>query len=375
MNAGDQPNARQGVALTFGPAPPTSDAENVSKGLFMKSVLRVLNGETLSTPPIWMMRQAGRYLPEYRATRAQAGDFLSLCYNSELAAEVTLQPIRRFGFDAAILFADILLVPQALGADLWFVTGEGPRLSTITDQKGVDVLKSVDHIHETLSPIYETVRILRNELPAETTLIGFAGAPWTVATYMVAGRGTPDQGPAHALKDEAPAVFDALMNRIEEATIAYLSAQIDAGAEVVKLFDSWAGSLKDGDFVRYALEPTKRIIAALKARHPDVPIIAFPRGAGTSYEGFAKATGADCVALDNGIEAAWAAKAVQKDGPVQGNLAPHHMVTGGPDLVQATRAVVDAFSGGPHIFNLGHGITPDANPDNVALMIETVRNG
>ena len=199
-----------------------------------KTILRALAGETLPTPPIWMMRQAGRYLPEYRATRAQAGDFLSLCYNSELAAEVTLQPIRRFGFDAAILFADILLVPQALGADLWFVTGEGPRLSTITDQGGLDALKPATDIHETLSPIYETLRILTGELPKETTLIGFAGMPWTVATYMIAGRGTPDQGPAHALKSENPTVFDALMRRIEAATIEYLSAQITAGAEVVK---------------------------------------------------------------------------------------------------------------------------------------------
>ena len=340
-----------------------------------KTILRALAGETLPTPPIWMMRQAGRYLPEYRATRAQAGDFLSLCYNSELAAEVTLQPIRRFGFDAAILFADILLVPQALGADLWFVTGEGPRLSTITDQAGLDALKPATDIHETLSPIYETLRILTGELPKETTLIGFAGMPWTVATYMIAGRGTPDQGPAHALKSENPTVFDALMRRIEAATIEYLSAQITAGAEVVKLFDSWAGSLKGADFDTYALQPAKRIIAALKARHPDTPIIAFPRQAGENYIGFAKKTGADCVALDNSVSADWAARHVQKDGCVQGNLAPDHMVKGGEALHSETRRIVQAFSGGPHIFNLGHGITPDADPDNVAAMIRAVREG
>lgn len=339
-----------------------------------KLLLRALAGETLPTPPIWMMRQAGRYLPEYRATRAQAGDFLSLCYNPELAAEVTLQPIRRYGFDAAILFADILLVPQALGADLWFVTGEGPRLSTITDQSGVDALRATSAIHDTLNPIYETVRILARELPSETTLIGFAGAPWTVATYMVAGRGTPDQGPAHALKDQNRPVFEALMARIEAATIEYLSAQIEAGAEVVKLFDSWAGSLKGQDFHDFALEPARRIIAALKQRHPTTPIIAFPREAGNNYIGFAKATGADCVALDNSVSADWAAANVQKDGCVQGNLSPKHMVSGGSDLVQATQEIVRAFSGGPHIFNLGHGITPDADPENVALMIETVRS-
>lgn len=339
-----------------------------------KTLLRALAGETLPTPPIWMMRQAGRYLPEYRATRAKAGDFLSLCYNPDLAAEVTLQPIRRFGFDAAILFADILLVPQALGADLWFVTGEGPRLSTITTKAEFDALKPADAIHDTLSPIYETVRILARELPAETTLIGFAGAPWTVATYMVAGRGTPDQAPAHKLKDENPEVFAKLIDRITEATIDYLSMQVEAGAEVVKLFDSWAGSLKGADFDRYALEPAKKIIAALKARHPNLPIIAFPREAGARYAGFAKATGADCVALDNSVDADWAAANVQVNGCVQGNLAPGHMVTGGQALVDETRRIVEAFRGGPHIFNLGHGITPDANPDNVQLMVDTVRD-
>ena len=338
-----------------------------------KKLLRSLAGETQAVPPIWMMRQAGRYLPEYRATRAQAGDFLSLCYTSDLAAEVTLQPIRRYGFDAAILFADILLVPQALGADLWFVTGEGPRLSTITSQADFDALKPATDIHQTLSPIYETVRILSRELPKETTLIGFAGAPWTVATYMIAGRGTPDQGPAHALKDENRAVFEALLDRITEATIDYLSCQIEAGAEVVKVFDSWAGSLKGADFDKYALAPAKRIIAALKAKHPGIPVIAFPREAGEKYVGFAKATGADCVALDNSVDAIWAAEHVQVDGCVQGNLASKHMVTGGQALVDETRAIVEAFRKGPHIFNLGHGITPDADPENVQLMIDTVR--
>lgn len=340
-----------------------------------KTILRALAGETLPTPPIWMMRQAGRYLPEYRATRAQAGDFLSLCYNPELAAEVTLQPIRRYGFDAAILFADILLLPQALGADLWFVTGEGPRLSTIQSQKDFDALRPVGDIHETLNPIYETVRILRRELPAETTLIGFAGAPWTVATYMIAGRGTPDQGPAHALMQDETAVFDALIKRITEGTIDYLAAQIDAGAEVVKIFDSWAGSLQGDAFQRYALEPAREITAALKARYPDTPVIGFPREAGDNYIGFAKATGVDCVALDNSVSAEWAAKHVQVDGCVQGNLASSHMVTGGQALVDETRAIVEALSGGPHIFNLGHGITPDADPDNVQRMIDAVRGG
>ncbi|NIY96493.1 MAG: uroporphyrinogen decarboxylase [Rhodobacteraceae bacterium] len=340
-----------------------------------KTILRALAGETLPTPPIWMMRQAGRYLPEYKATRAQAGDFLSLCYNPELAAEVTLQPIRRYGFDAAILFADILLLPQALGADLWFVTGEGPRLSTITTEAGFDKLGRGEMIHDTLNPIYETVKILRRELPSETTLIGFAGAPWTVATYMIAGRGTPDQGPAHALKAENRALFEKIIERLTESTIDYLSAQVEAGAEVVKLFDSWAGSLDGEDFQRYALEPARIITRELKARHPGLPVIVFPRQAGEGYVGFHEATGADCVAVDDSVTPEWAAEHVQVSGCVQGNLASSHMVTGGDALVAETRRVVRAFSKGPHIFNLGHGITPDADPENVQLMIDTVREG
>ena len=340
-----------------------------------KPLLRALAGETLPVPPIWMMRQAGRYLPEYKATRAEAGDFLSLCYNPDLATEVTLQPIRRYGFDAAILFADILLIPQALGADLWFVTGEGPRLSTLTRDEEFARLKNAEDVHETLAPVYETVRILSRELPAETTLIGFAGAPWTVATYMIAGRGTPDQGPAHALKDSDRATFDALMELLIAATIEYLDAQVQAGAETVKLFDSWAGSLKGADFQRYAVEPARRIIAELKRRHPHLPIIAFPREAGEGYIGFHAATGADCVAVDDSVDAEWVAEHVQPAGCVQGNLASRHMVTGGDALVSEVRRIRAALSKGPHIFNLGHGITPDADPDNVALMIETLREG
>ena len=338
-----------------------------------KTILRALNGEVLPTPPIWMMRQAGRYLPEYRATRAQAGDFLSLCYTPDLAAEVTLQPIRRYGFDAAILFADILLLPQALGPKLWFEGGEGPRMETTTTMGQVGALRPTDAIHDTLSPIYETIRILAGELPRETTLIGFAGAPWTVATYMIAGRGSKDQAAAHALKDTDRATFQALIDRITEATIEYLSCQITAGAEVVKLFDSWAGSLKGQDFRDFATAPTARIITALKTRHPATPIIAFPREADQGYIGFAHQTGADCIAIDNSVSPEWAAANVQVDICVQGNLAPEHMVTGGQALIAATQHVVRAFAKGPHIFNLGHGITPDADPANVQLMIDTVR--
>ena len=339
----------------------------------MKALLRSLAGETLPVPPIWMMRQAGRYLPEYRATRAEAGDFLSLCYNSDLATEVTLQPIRRYGLDAAILFADILLVPDALGADLWFVTGEGPRLSTITDVDGLARLKPADAIHDHLAPVYQTVRNLAGALPKDVALIGFAGAPWTVATYMIAGRGTPDQGPAHRLKDANRGVFETLMERITAATIEYLDMQVQAGADVVKLFDSWAGSLSGDDFARYAVAPAKRIVGELKRRHPGLPVIAFPREAGDGYVGFHAATGADCVAVDDTVSAEWVAEHVQKDGCVQGNLKSSHMVTGGQALVNEVRHIRSALSGGPHIFNLGHGITPDADPDNVALMIDTLR--
>ena len=338
-----------------------------------KTILKALKGEIQKVPPIWMMRQAGRYLPEYRATRAQAGDFLSLCYNSELAAEVTLQPIRRYGFDAAILFADILLLPQALGADLWFVTGEGPRLSTITSEADFGKLGGKDDIHDTLAPVYETVRILSQELPKETTLIGFAGAPWTVATYMIAGRGTPDQGPAHALREEENALFENVINLLTVSTIEYLDMQIRAGAEVVKIFDSWAGSLKGDAFEKYAVEPARIITQELKRRHGDIPVIGFPREAGDGYVGFHGKTGVDCVALDNSVSPEWAAANVQKDGCVQGNLKSSHMVTGGQALIDEVRHIREAFSKGPHIFNLGHGITPDADPENVSLMIETLR--
>ncbi len=338
-----------------------------------KKILRSLAGESMDTPPVWLMRQAGRYLPEYRATRAQAGDFLSLCYTPDLAVEVTLQPIRRYGFDAAILFADILLLPHALGADLWFVTGEGPRLSTTTTASDVAQLKGKDDIHDHLAPVYDTVRTLSNELPADTALIGFAGAPWTVATYMIAGRGTPDQGPAHTLRQTDVATFNALIDLLTDATIEYLDQQVQAGAEIIKLFDSWAGSLKGDDFRRYAMEPVKRIVATLKSRHPDLPIIAFPREAGDAYIGFARATGVECVAIDAKINPTWAADYLQPDSCVQGNLDPKHMVTGGQALVDETRAIMDALKSGPHIFNLGHGITPDANPDHVHTLLDALR--
>jgi uroporphyrinogen decarboxylase len=338
-----------------------------------KAILRALAGERVDPPPVWLMRQAGRYLPEYRATRAKAGSFLDLCYTPELAAEVTLQPIRRYGFDAAILFADILLVPQALGLELAFVEGEGPRLSTVRSAADVAGLRPVEGVHATLGPVYETVRILRAELPAETTLIGFAGAPWTVATYMVAGRGTPDQGPARELLYRNPEVFQSLVDRITEATAAYLVAQVEAGAEVVKIFDSWAGGLPGPWFRRLAIEPVRRIVEAVRAAAPGVPVIGFPRGAGAGYVAFVAETGVEGCALDTGVEPGWAAAALQGRTCVQGNLDPMLMVIGGAALERETRHLVEGFRGGPHIFNLGHGITPDADPDNVSRMLAAIR--
>ena len=339
-----------------------------------KNILRALAGETLKTPPIWVMRQAGRYLPEYRKLRAKAGDFLSLCYNSELAAEVTLQPIERFKLDAAIIFADILLIPQALGSELSFLEGDGPRLSRISNKNDILKLKPANSIHEHLEPIYNTVSLVAEQLSPKVALIGFAGAPWTVATYMIAGKGTKDQGPAHKFLKEDKDSFEMLINLLTEATILYLSKQIDAGAEVIKIFDSWAGSLKGEDFVNYAIIPIKKIITALNKLHPDVPIIAFPREAGLKYIDFANETGANCIAIDHSVDPEWAATNLQIDSCIQGNLNPKHMVTGGKALLEETTKILDCFSNGPHIFNLGHGITPDGKPENLQLMIDKIRS-
>ena len=338
-----------------------------------KLLLRALAGETLPTPPVWMMRQAGRYLPEYRATREKAGSFLDLCYTPELAAEVTFQPIRRYGFDAAILFADILLVPQALGAELWFVEGEGPRLSTITGAADLGKLKPAEAIHDTLAPVYETVGILAEGLPTETALIGFAGAPWTVATYMIAGRGTKDQGPARQLMYGDPATFDALIDLLTEATADYLLRQVAAGAEVVMLFDSWAGALPGALFERYATRPALRILKRLRAEYPNVPMIGFPRQAGEKVEDFVRATGVQGCAIDTNVDPVWAAKTLQPLTCVQGNLDPMLLVTGGDALVKSVKETNAAFAGGPHIFNLGHGITPEADPANVEVMLKALR--
>ena len=337
-----------------------------------KALLRVLHGEALATPPIWLMRQAGRYLPEYRAVRAKAGSFLKLCYTPELAAEVTLQPIRRFGLDAAILFADILLVPQALGLDLDFVEGEGPRLAWRGGAVDPTALAGADAVEERLAPVYETVRIVSRELPPEVALIGFAGAPWTVATYMIAGRGTPDQGPARRIMFSDPARFDSLIARIAQATTRYLARQIEAGAEAVMLFDSWAGVLTPPMFERHAVRPVRQIVEALARSYPDVPVIGFPRGAGALYDGFAAGTGVAGVGLDAQVPLRWA-RAALPGVALQGNLDPMLMVVGGRPMEEEARRIVDAMRGAPHIFNLGHGITPDADPAHVEALVRAVR--
>ena len=339
-----------------------------------KKMMRVLHGEAASSfgeaPPIWVMRQAGRYLPEYRATRKRAGSFLELCYNPELAAEVTLQPIRRFGFDASILFSDILVIPDAMRRGVRFEEGRGPLLEPIepgeVEGLTVDVL---DH----LAPVLETVRILRRELPAETTLLGFCGAPWTVATYMVAGHGTPDQMPARLFALEHPDAMETMIDRLVEASIAYLVAQLEAGADAVKVFDSWAGVLDQDQFDRWCVEPVARIVRGVRGAVPGAKIIGFPRNAGALYEGYRERTGVDCVALDWSVPFAQA-QALQREGPVQGLLDPARLIAGGQALDEGVDAIMGTMSDGPFVFNLGHGITPQTPPNNVARMIERVRS-
>ncbi len=336
-----------------------------------RSILRVLHGETLSSPPIWMMRQAGRYLPEYRATRAKAGSFLDLCYNPELATEVTLQPIRRYGFDAAILFSDILVIPDALGRSVRFVEGEGPRLDPlelgkVSELFGRDVLTH-------LAPVLETVSRVRANLPDQTTLLGFCGAPWTVATYLIAGKGTPDQAPARAAILANPDGMDRLMDVLVESSIAYLVAQLRAGADAVQIFDSWAGSLDDAGFRRYAIDPVRRIVAGVRAEIPEAAIIGFPKGAGAWASSYVAETGVNAIGVDWSQPLDYLRDHVQTKSPVQGNLDPLRLVAGGRPLAEGVDAVLEALGHGPLIFNLGHGITPDANPDHVAEMVARVR--
>lgn len=337
-----------------------------------KPLLRTLAGLPSERPPLWLMRQAGRYLPEYRETRARAGSFLDLCYNPELATEVTLQPIRRFGFDAAILFADILLIPQALGQGLAFRENEGPVLDAIRAAGELTRLNP-NGIHRQLDPVYEAVSRIRAALPPDCTLIGFAGAPWTVATYMLEGRGSSDHAAAKTWAFGNPVGLSALMDILVDATISYLDRQIRAGAEVVQLFDTWAGVLPDAEFRRFCVEPVRRIIAVLKDKHPDVPVIAFPRGAGVHLEGYAAATGADALGLDFTVPLDWARDHLWSKTVVQGNLDPRLLVTGGPALAEGVHRLLHSFRGRNHIFNLGHGIVPETPVRHVEELVRLVK--
>ena len=316
-------------------------------------LLDTLNGKPADRTPLWLMRQAGRYLPEYRALRAEKGGFLAMAYDSEAACEITLQPIDRFGFDGAILFSDILIVPHALGQHLEFMAGEGPKLSPpLVDA----VLADLTPDPTRYDPIYETVRLCRKRLPDGVTMLGFAGSPWTVATYMVAGEGSRDQHAARAMAYADPGKVEAIIGAIIDQTVGYLRGQIDAGAEAVQLFDSWAGSLAPDEFDRWVIEPNARIVAAIKDSHPDIPVIGFPKGAGEKLPRYAERTGVDAVGLDETLDPEWAHAALPKGMPVQGNLDPMLLLAGGDRLDHTIRHILSALADRPHVFNLGHGI-------------------
>jgi len=338
-----------------------------------KPLLSVLRGERRDPVPMWMMRQAGRYLPEYRQLREEKGSFVGLVYDPEAAAEVTLQPLERFpGLDAAILFSDILIVPFSLGQNLTFVSGEGPRLTPRLIDAALDELTPFP---ARLDPIYETVRRVKQRLRPDKTLIGFSGSPWTVATYMVAGQGSRDQSEARRLAYADPKRFGEIVGRIEEVTFDYLSGQIAAGAEAVQLFDSWAGSLSPAQFEQWVIAPTARLVKKLNAKHSDVPVIGFPKGAGGKIGAYARETKVTAIGLDETVDPRWAAAELPGDLPVQGNLDPLALLSGGKALRAAVQSVLDAFADRPHIFNLGHGILPDTPIENVEQLIRQVKGG
>lgn len=338
-------------------------------------MLRALRGQQCERPPIWLMRQAGRYLPEYRLQRAGVGNFLDLCYTPELAAEVSLQPIRRFGFDAAILFSDILVIPDALGQTVHFEESVGPVLSPpVTDRQGIKRLK-LSGLSERLNPIYETVRLLRASLPPAVALIGFAGGPWTVASYMVAGGASKDQAAAREFAYRHPADFAQLMDLLVDATAIYLTAQARAGAEVLQLFDSWAGVLPEPEFYRWCITPTQRIIARVRDYYPKVPFIGFPKGAGPLYADYARATGVAAVNVDTALPIEWAKDHLQPLVTVQGNLDPYLLVAGGAAMQAQTRQILERLGrNGRFIFNLGHGIAPHTPLEHVEQLVSMVKN-
>ena len=335
-----------------------------------KKLLNVLRGSREVIPPIWLMRQAGRYLPEYRALRAEKGGFLELVYDSDAAAEVTLQPIRRFGFDGSILFSDILIIPYAMGQKLWFEVGEGPRLAPRIAEESLDTL--IPDLSR-LEPIYDTVRKVAAALPPEVTLLGFAGSPWTIATYMVNGQGSKDQSETRRMAYLEPERFGELIDSIVKITIQYLSGQIKAGADAVQLFDSWAGSLSPAQFERWVIAPNAAIVSGVKALHPETPIIGFPKGAGGKLAAYARGTGVDAIGIDETVDPVWAHSILPEGMPVQGNLDPLALIAGGATLADATRRILDAFAGRPHIFNLGHGIQQTTPIAHVEQLIELVK--
>ncbi|KPP90652.1 uroporphyrinogen decarboxylase [Erythrobacter sp. HL-111] len=333
-------------------------------------LLDTLKGSRQPVPPVWLMRQAGRYLPEYRELRAEKGGFLALVYDSEAAAEITVQPIRRFGFDGAILFSDILIVPHAMGQGLEFMAGEGPKLSPTLLEVDLD---SFTPAHERFEPIYETVRLTRALIADTVTMLGFAGSPWTVATYMIAGEGSKDQGPARLLAYRDPGRLQAIIDRIVATSVEYLRGQIDAGAEAVQLFDSWAGSLAPDEFERWVIAPNAAITAELKASHPDTPVIGFPKGAGAKLPAYARETGVDAIGMDETLDPAWVHASLPAGMPVQGNLDPLLVEAGGAMLPKRVRAIVEAFAERPHVFNLGHGIGQHTPISHVEELLAALR--
>ncbi|MGJ4942268.1 uroporphyrinogen decarboxylase [Bradyrhizobium sp. HKCCYLS1011] len=337
-----------------------------------KPFIAVLSGQRQAVPPIWMMRQAGRYLPEYREVRAKAGGFLDLCFSPELAAEVTLQPIRRFGFDAAIIFSDILVVPYALGRSVRFEVGEGPRLEPLDTPEKISALATEADFSK-LEPVFEALRRVRGVLAPSTALIGFCGAPWTVATYMVAGQGTPDQAPARLLAYRHPEAFSKIIDALVGTSIAYLLKQLDAGADALQIFDTWAGVLSPREFARWSMEPTRRIVEGVRSARSDAKIIGFPRGAGALLPSYVAATGVDAVSIDWTAEPKLIREQVQSKVAVQGNLDPLALITGGAALDQAVDDVLASYAQGPHIFNLGHGILPETPIAHVEQMVARVR--
>lgn len=348
--------------------------ETLAERAQRRRFLKPFAGEAIWPPPIWLMRQAGRYLPEYRETRAKAGSFLNLCYAPELAAEVTLQPIRRYRFDASILFSDILVVPDALGQEVRFVEGEGPRLDPIEDADGLSRLDP-DKTAEKFAIVAETVSRLRRDLPDETALIGFCGAPWTVATYMVGGRGSPDQAAARLMAYKDPETFQNLMDILVESSVDYLCRQIEAGADVLQIFDSWAGSLADDQFRRWVVAPTRVMVARLKEKYPEIPILGFPRGADQLSASFADETGVDGVSCNTAMPLRGMVDLSDKTGGVvQGNLDPLLLVAGGRQLDERVAEILGAMKGRKFVFNLGHGILQYTPPENVARLVEQVRS-